>query len=62
MMTPSIDSQGPGHSLLPWAMAIETHRARLGRRNVSSNIFYVFFCILVGGFLRGFVFLWQKTY
>jgi hypothetical protein len=59
-MRPSVDSQGPGHSLMLWAMAIETHRARLGRRNVSSDIFYVFFCIVVGVFLRGFVFLWHK--
>ena len=57
-MRPSVDSQGPGHSLMPWAMAIETQRARSGRRNVSSDIFYVFFCILVGGFLGGFVLLW----
>jgi hypothetical protein len=59
-MKQSVDSQGPGHSLIPWAMAIETQRARSGRRKVSSNIFDVFFCILVGGVLRGFVFLCQK--
>ena len=44
---------------MPWAMAIEAHRARLGRQKVSSNIYIYIFCVLVGGFVLGFVFLWQ---
>ena len=35
----SLDSQGPGQQLMPWALAIEAQRARLGRRKVSTNIF-----------------------
>ena len=36
---------------MPWTLAIEAQRARLGRRKVSSNIFKVFFWSLVGGFV-----------
>ena len=41
-------------------MAIEAQRAPLGRRKVGSNIFCVIFCVLVGGFVPGFVLVWHK--
>jgi len=45
---------------MPWSMAIEAQRARLGRRKFGSNILCVFFCVLVGGFVPGFVLVWHK--
>ena len=41
-------------------MAIEAQRTRLGRRKFGSNILCVFFCVLVGGFVPGFVLVWHK--
>ena len=45
---------------MPWALSIEAQRAGLGRQKASLNILCVFFCVLVGGFVPGFVLVWHK--
>ena len=43
---------------MPWELAIDVQRACSGRRKAGLN---VFFCVVVGGFVLGFVLLWHKN-